>query len=88
MDDQAHGVFSTRAPSRPNPIGISTVRLVDISSNKLQIKDVDIIDGTYLLDIKPFIPEFDLRDAKKTGWVKNNMYKLADSKDDGRFLIW
>lgn len=87
MDNQTHGVFSTRAPSRPNPIGISTVRLIDILGNKLQIKDVDIIDGTYLLDIKPFIPEFDLRDVKKTGWVKNNMYKLADSKDDGRFLI-
>ncbi len=86
MDDRTHGIFATRAPSRPNPIGFSIVRLVNICNNKLHIKDIDIIDGTFLLDIKPFIPEFDMREAKKTGWIKNNIHKLTNSKDDGRFL--
>ena len=86
MDDRTHGIFATRAPSRPNPIGLSVVRLVNIRNNKLHIKDIDIVDGTSLLDIKPFIPEFDIRKVEKTGWIKNNVHKLANSKDDGRFL--
>ncbi len=86
MDDQTHGVFSTRAPNRPNPIGISVVRLVNIEGNILQVKDLDIVNGTPLLDIKPYVPEFDIRDVKKKGWLKNNVNKLSTSKDDGRFI--
>ena len=85
MDDQIHGVFSTRAPSRPNPIGISVVRLINIEGNKLQIKDLDMIDGTPLLDIKPYVPEFDTMDTLKKGWLEKNIQKLSESKDDGRF---
>jgi len=85
LDDQTHGVFSTRAPSRPNPIGISVVRLVRIEGNILQVKDLDIVDGTPLLDIKPYVPEFDIRDAKTVGWLEKNISKLPTSKDDGRF---
>ena len=85
MDDQTHGVFSTRAPNRPNPIGISVVQLVKIEGNILQVKDLDIVDGTPLLDIKPYVPEFDIRDAKKKGWLEKNVSKLTTSKDDGRF---
>lgn len=86
MDDQTHGVFSTRAPNRPNPIGISVVQLVKIEGNILQVKDLDIVDGTPLLDIKPYVPEFDIRDAKKKGWLEKNISKLPTSKDDGRFI--
>ncbi len=86
MDDQTHGVFSTRAPNRPNPIGISVVQLVKIEGNILQVKDLDIVDGTPLLDIKPYVPEFDIRDAKKKGWLEKNVSKLPTSKDDGRFI--
>ena len=86
MDDQTHGVFSTRAPNRPNPIGISVVQLVKVEGNILQVKDLDIVDGTPLLDIKPYVPEFDIRDAKKIGWLENNISKLPISKDDGRFI--
>ena len=85
MDDQMHGVFSTRAPSRPNPIGISVVRLVRIERNILYIQDMDIVDGTPLLDIKPYVPEFDVRKTEKIGWLKKNVHKLPTSKDDGRF---
>ena len=85
MDNQMHGVFSTRAPSRPNSIGISVVRLYMIERNTLYIRDVDIIDGTPLLDIKPYVPEFDVRAVDKIGWLEKNVNKLSTSEDDGRF---
>jgi tRNA-Thr(GGU) m(6)t(6)A37 methyltransferase TsaA len=85
MDKEARGVFAMRGPSRPNPIGISIVRLVKVEQNILHIQDVDIVEGTRLLDIKPYVPEFDIREAEKTGWLEKNVYKLPTSKDDGRF---
>ncbi len=85
MDNEAHGVFAMRGPSRPNPIGISIVRLVRIEENILHIQNVDIIDGTPLLDIKPYVPEFDIREVEKIGWLEKNVHKLSKSKDDGRF---
>jgi len=85
MDKEMRGVFSTRTPSRPNPIGISVVRLIKIEGNMLHIRDVDIVDGTPLLDIKPYVPEFDTRKVKKIGWLERNIQKLPLSKDDGRF---
>jgi tRNA-Thr(GGU) m(6)t(6)A37 methyltransferase TsaA len=86
MDEKSHGVFATRAPSRPNPIGISIVRLVKVDGNVLHIKDVDIVDDTPLLDIKPYVPEFDTRKVEKIGWLKKNINKLSGARDDGRFL--
>ncbi len=85
MDNERHGVFAMRGPSRPNPIGISVVRLIKIRENILHIQDVDIVDGTPLLDIKPYVPEFDIREAEKTGWLEKKVHKLSTSKDDGRF---
>jgi tRNA-Thr(GGU) m(6)t(6)A37 methyltransferase TsaA len=85
MDDVPRGLFATRAPSRPNPIGLSVVRLEKVSGNKLHIIDVDIIDGTPLLDIKPFVGEFDSSDHIKKGWLEKNIGKLHNSADDGRF---
>lgn len=88
LDDKEHGLFATRAPSRPNPIGISVVRLVRIKDNVLHIRDVDIVDGTPLLDIKPYVPEFDAPRAEKIGWLKENVRKLPEAKDDGKFVRW
>ena len=85
MDAKVHGVFATRAPSRPNPIGISIVRLIKIEKNVLYVRDIDILDGTPLLDIKPYVPEFDIRTVDKIGWLEKNVNKLSSSKDDGRF---
>ena len=87
MDNEAHGVFAMRGPSRPNPIGISIVRLVSIERNILHIQDIDIVDGTPLLDIKPYVSEFDTRKAERTGWLEKNVHKLPISKDDARFTI-
>ena len=85
MDNEAHGVFAMRGPSRPNPIGVSVVRLVRIEGRILHIQDVDIVDGTPLLDIKPYVPEFDIREVEKIGWLDKKVHKLSTSKDDGRF---
>ena len=85
MDNQAHGVFAMRGPSRPNPIGISVVRLLEVEGNILHIQDIDIVDGTPLLDIKPYVPEFDKREVEKIGWLEKNVGKLSAAKDDGRF---
>jgi len=85
MDNETHGVFAMRGPSRPNPIGVSVVCLVGVEGNMLHIRDVDIVDGTPVLDIKPYIPEFDIREVKRIGWLEKNVHKLSGSKDDGRF---
>ena len=85
LDDNLHGVFATRSPSRPNAIGISTVHLTAIKGNTLYVEDVDIIDGTPLLDIKPYVPKIDNRKTVKIGWFKEKIGKLAETKDDGRF---
>ena len=86
MDDEVHGIFAIRGPSRPNPIGITVVRLVKIEENILHVQDVDIVDGTPLLDIKPYVPEFDAKEVEKIGWLEKNVHKLPNSKDDGRFI--
>ncbi len=66
---------------------ISAVRLVGIKDNILHIQDIDIVDETPLLDIKPYVPEFDIREAERTGWLEKNVHKLPASKDGGRFTI-
>lgn len=86
MDDQIRGVFSTRAPNRPNRIGVSVVRLESVEGNILHVQDLDILDGTPLLDIKPYVPEIDIRETTKIGWLKKNVNKLSKSRDDGRFV--
>lgn len=85
LDNQKHGLFATRAPARPNPIGISTVGLIKIEGSKIYIQNMDIVDGTPLLDIKPFVPEFDQRKIHKIGWLEKQVHKLHKTKDDNRF---
>ena len=85
LDDRQHGVFAVRAPIRPNPIGLSVVRLVEIEENILYVEDLDVLDGTPLLDIKPYVPDFDACQVERTGWMEDNVYKLLASRDDGRF---
>ena len=77
LDDAFRGVFATRAPSRPNHIGFSLVKLIKIEENALHIEDVDILDGTPLLDIKPYISRFDYRDNVRCGWQDNIEEKRA-----------
>jgi tRNA-Thr(GGU) m(6)t(6)A37 methyltransferase TsaA len=85
LDTQAHGIFATRSPARPNPIGISTVRLVGISGTTLAIEDVDMLDGTPLLDIKPYVPAFDDRADARIGWLEGRLGGLSETTSDDRF---
>lgn len=71
LDDQLHGLFATRYPCRPNPIGLSIVQLSTRRENILEIVGVDVLDGTPLLDIKPYVPDFDVRNKSRTGWYEN-----------------
>lgn len=71
MDKKSHGVFASRSPNRPNPISLSVVKLISIEENILTIENVDILDGTPVLDIKPYSPTFDLEEPIRTGWLES-----------------
>lgn len=73
LDTELRGVFATRHPRRPNRIGISTVKLLERKGNILKIKGMDVVDGTPLLDIKPYVPKFDERKDVKIGWLTDKL---------------
>lgn len=85
LGNELHGIFATRSPARPNAIGLSVVRLAKVEGRRLHIQDVDIVSGTPLLDIKPYVAEFDARSEVRSGWFEQNLHKLSTTKDDGRF---
>lgn len=86
MDDDRHGVFATRAPTRPNRLGLSIVRLLGIYGNRMDIEGVDLLDETPLLDIKPYVPDFDQpRDDIRTGWLCQNTDQVETMRSDQRF---
>lgn len=68
LDDAARGLFATRHPNRPNPIGLSIVRLLARRDTVLEVAEIDVLDGTPLLDIKPYVPDFDSRPDAHAGW--------------------
>ena len=80
MDEQPRGIFATRSPKRPNAIGISIVRLISIQEARLDIEDVDVVDGTPLLDIKPYVPALDVRDAKRIGWFEGRVQRVGQAR--------
>jgi tRNA-Thr(GGU) m(6)t(6)A37 methyltransferase TsaA len=85
LDAEPRGVFATRAPSRPNAIGLSVVRLLSIEGNVLHIEGLDILDGTPLLDIKPYTSEFDHHKVERTGWLTSYRGKAKEKRSDDRF---
>jgi len=70
LDDQLRGLFATRYPCRPNPIGLSIVRFISRDVNEFEVEGIDVLDGTPLLDIKPYMPEFDIRHNVSAGWYE------------------
>ncbi|PLX16256.1 MAG: tRNA (N6-threonylcarbamoyladenosine(37)-N6)-methyltransferase TrmO [Candidatus Muiribacterium halophilum] len=87
MDERERGVFATRSPKRPNNIGISVVKLEKIEENILHVYGIDVLDKTPLIDIKPYIPQFEPQDDDiKTGWMKKSRKHVSTKKSDGRFL--
>jgi tRNA-Thr(GGU) m(6)t(6)A37 methyltransferase TsaA len=85
-DTRERGVFATRAPCRPNPIGLSCVRLVSIAKNVLTISGVDILNGTPLLDIKPYVAQFDAFPNSRAGWL-DQMSASSRAQADARFAL-
>jgi tRNA-Thr(GGU) m(6)t(6)A37 methyltransferase TsaA len=85
LDSEAHGVFATRSPTRPNPIGLSVVRLLAIQDNVLHLANVDILDGTPLLDIKPYVPAFDRPKRARAGWLEVVQREVRTRRADDRF---
>ncbi|MEW7979756.1 MAG: tRNA (N6-threonylcarbamoyladenosine(37)-N6)-methyltransferase TrmO [Candidatus Sedimenticola endophacoides] len=85
LDIHPHGVFATRAPRRPNPIGLSIVRLLSVRDNELTIQGADILDGTPLLDIKPYVDQFDRVKEPRSGWVSASEQAVEQKKSDHRF---
>jgi tRNA (adenine37-N6)-methyltransferase len=85
LDTQAHGIFATRAPGRPNPIGISLVKIVNLENNLIHVDHIDILDGTPLLDIKPYVPEFENAHDVRIGWLEQAKGQIRTRKSDKRF---
>ena len=85
MDSEPRGLFATRAPKRPNPIGLSVVKLEKIEEGVLHIRNVDILDATPLLDIKPYVPEFDAQVKAQTGLLGKAGKTVSSRKSDDRF---
>ena len=90
FNDMTHtprGVFSTRTPMHPNGIGLSVVELVKVEGTVVTIKGVDILDGTPLLDIKPYIENFDKAEGEvKSGWMKATLDEVSNIRSDERFI--
>ena len=86
LDSQPRGLFSTRAPKRPNPIGLSVVKLDRVQGNTLFVENIDVLDGTPLLDIKPYVPEFDQPAVSRVGWLEKSKGDVANKKSDERFI--
>jgi tRNA-Thr(GGU) m(6)t(6)A37 methyltransferase TsaA len=85
MDKESHGIFATRAPRRPNAIGLSVLRLTGIIDRQLQVENVDILDGTPILDIKPYIPDFDHVTTEQIGWLDQSENDVKKHRSDNRF---
>ena len=85
MDETLRGVFATRAPVRPNHIGLSIVKIENIHDNTIEVKGIDILDGTPLLDIKPYIANFDLIKSSESGWMQASNNEIENKKADNRF---
>jgi tRNA-Thr(GGU) m(6)t(6)A37 methyltransferase TsaA len=85
LDSDKHGVFATRAPRRPNPIGISVVELLKIENAFLYVANLDVLDGTPLLDIKPYVPPFDAPTEFRLGWLKQVKNQVKTARSDSRF---
>ncbi len=86
MDTQERGVFATRSPLRPSHIGLSITKILSIDDNIVTIKGIDVLDGTPLIDIKPYIPQFDGVNGVKTGWMNKSRSEVNTARSDERFL--
>ncbi len=86
LDDTERGLFATRAPNRPNPIGVSVVEILEVDGPEVEVGGIDTLDGTPVLDIKPFVPEFDAPGSVRIGWLDTAVENAGEARSDDRFL--
>jgi tRNA-Thr(GGU) m(6)t(6)A37 methyltransferase TsaA len=86
LDEETRGVFATRAPQRPNQIGLSVVEIGSVTGPEVNVRGIDVVDQTPLLDIKPFVPDFDVPDNADTGWINASKSTIRSKQADERFL--
>ena len=86
LDNQQRGLFSTRAPRRPNAIGLSIVQLIKREGCRLSVKGVDVLNNTPLIDIKPYVPKFDVKKDTRCGWLEKTQQNAETMKSDNRFV--
>ena len=84
-DDRPRGVLATRSPRHPNPIGLSLVELVAVDPSALRIRGIDLVDGTPVLDVKPYVPLFDAREGVRTGWFAAAAERVRSVRSDRRY---
>jgi tRNA-Thr(GGU) m(6)t(6)A37 methyltransferase TsaA len=86
LDTDTHGIFATRSPKRPNPIGLSVMKIRSLSGGELVLENVDVLDGTPVIDIKPYVPDFDIWPADRIGWFEGGKSaKARHHRSDARF---
>lgn len=85
LDTEQRGIFATRSPKRPNAIGLSIVKIVQVENNVIDIENVDMLNETPLLDIKPYVPEFDVYTDVKAGWFEKAKGEVRSKRSDERF---
>ncbi len=85
LDTAQHGIFATRSPRRPNPIAMSVYRLLGIDGTTVAVSGVDAVDGSPIVDIKPYVPAFDAPIAERIGWFSGRLADVATARADGRF---
>jgi tRNA-Thr(GGU) m(6)t(6)A37 methyltransferase TsaA len=84
LEDETHGIFAIRSPHRPNHLGLSIVRLQRIEENRVYFTEVDMLDGTPLLDIKPYVEHFDHREGVTSGWLDKH---FAENEPPERTIL-
>lgn len=85
LDTNRHGVFATRSPKRPNPIGLSVMRLEGVAGAHVFLKGIDVLDGTPVIDIKPYVADFDECNADRFGWFEGKSGNAVHHRSDDRF---
>jgi tRNA-Thr(GGU) m(6)t(6)A37 methyltransferase TsaA len=86
MDTKPHGIFATRAPKRPNHIGMSTVRILSVEDGVITFDGADMLNGTPLIDIKPYFPKYDNPGETRSGWLETAVHAQCNVKSDNRFM--
>jgi tRNA-Thr(GGU) m(6)t(6)A37 methyltransferase TsaA len=86
LDKEPRGIFATRAPSRPNPIGLSLVELVRIENSFIFVERLDVLNETPLLDVKPYVPDFENTQNVRIGWLEQVKGEVRTRKSDKRFM--